>query len=126
MVLAQHKRHHSGESDWKTGMVRLSNPVWVGNVRLGSGMYHITHLVKRNTHVMVFKSVALPAGYKEFSMFEGKEVARLECRVEPATRVVRNTKVRFGKDPGGQAVILEIQIAGETVKHILSAEPTAN
>jgi hypothetical protein len=32
---------------------------------------------------------------------------------------VRNTKVRLGKNVAGQSVILEIQIAGENVKHIL-------
>ena len=64
-------------------MVRLSKSAWAGDVRLKSGMYHVKHVVDGTRHVIVFKSVALPAG-KEFSMWEGKEVARLECRVEPA------------------------------------------
>jgi len=122
-VLAQHTHDHSGDSGWKTGMLRISEPVRAGDVRLTSGMYHVTHLVNGKTHVIVFKSVALAAGYREFSMFEGKEVARLECRVEPATKQVRNTKVRLGKNAAGQSAILEIQIAGENVKHILSANP---
>lgn len=99
-------------------MVRLSKSAWAGDVRLKSGMYHVKQVMDGTRHVIVFKSVALPAG-KEFSMWEGKEVARLACTVEPA-KEVRNTKVRFGKNAAGQSVILEIQIAGEKVKHILS------
>jgi hypothetical protein len=119
-ILAQHTHGPSGESGSKTGMLRISKPVWAGDVRLTSGMYHVRHVVEGNRHVIVFTAVDLPAGYKEFSMFEGKEVARLECRVEPATKQVRNTKVRFGKNAAGESVILEIQIAGEKINHILS------
>ena len=120
-VLAQNAHDHSSDGGWKTGMLRISEPVLAGDVRLSSGMYHVTHLVSGNTHVIVIKSVALLAGYKESSMVEQKEVARLECRVEPASKSMRNTKVSLGKNAAGQSVILEIQIAGESVKHILSA-----
>lgn len=111
---------HTGDSDWKTGMLRISDPVWAGDVRLKSGMYHVKHVVEGNRHVIVVKSVALPAGYREFSMVEEKEVARLECRVEPAAKQVRNTKMRLNKNAAGESVILEIQIAGENFRHILS------
>lgn len=117
---AQYTHDQSSQIVWKTGMLRLSKSVWAGDVRLKSGMYHVRHLVDGNRHVMVFRAVALPAGYKEFSMFEGKEVARLECSVEPATKRVRNTKIRLAKNAAGDLVIQEIQIAGENVKHILS------
>jgi hypothetical protein len=119
-VLAQQTHEHNSRVVWKTGMVRLSKSVWAGDVRLKSGMYHVKHVVDGSRHVMVFKPVALPAGYKEFRMFEGKEVARLECRVELVTKRVRNTKVRLAKNAAGDLVIQEIQIAGEDVKHILS------
>lgn len=102
-------------------MLRVSKSVWVGDVRLKSGMYHVKHVMDGTRHVIVFKPVALPAGYKEFSMVEGKEVARLECRVEPATKQVRNTKIRLAKNAAGQSLIQEIQLAGENDKHILSA-----
>ncbi len=102
-------------------MLRISEPVWAGDVRLKSGMYHVNHVVDGNRHVIVIKSVALLAGYKESSMFEQKEVARLECKVEPATKSTRITKLRLGRNAAGEPVILEIQIAGENVKHILSA-----
>ena len=120
-VLAQHPHDQNSKTVWRTGMVRLSKSAWAGDVRLKSGMYHVKHVMDGTRHVIVFKSVALPAG-KEFSMWEGKEDARLACTVEPATKEVRNTKVRLAKNAAGQSVILEIQIAGEKVKHILSVD----
>ena len=119
-TLAQHTHDQSSKIVWKTGMLRLTKSVWAGDVRLKRGMYHVKHVVDGNRHVIVFKPVTMPAGYKEYSMFEGKEVARLECSVEPVTKQVRNTKIRLGKNAAGESVILEIQIAGEDVKHILA------
>lgn len=118
-AVAQHSHDHKG-SEWKTGMVRLSEPVWAGNVRLKDRMYHVQHIVEGDKHVLVFKSVTLRAGYQEGSMWEGKEVVRLECRVEPVAKSVSNTKVGFGRNANGERVIEEIQIAGEKVKHVLA------
>ena len=117
---AQHSRDHKAVSDWKTGMLRLDEPVWVGNVRLKDRMYHVTHVIEGDKHLLVFKSVTLRAGYQEGFMWEGDEVVRVECRVEPVTKSVSNTKVLFGKNAAGERVIEEIQIAGEKVKHLLT------
>ena len=117
---AQHSHDHKAGSDWKTGMLRLSGPVWVGNVRLKDRMYHVKHVIEGDKHVLVFKSVTLRAGYQEGFMWEGKEVVRVECRVEPVTKSVSNTKVSFGKNAAGERVIEEIHIAGEKVKHVLT------
>jgi hypothetical protein len=116
-VLAQHPHDQNSKIVWRTGMVRLSKAAWAGDVRLKSGMYHVKHVVEGNTHVIIFKPVTLPGG-KGFPMWEENGVARLACNVEPA-KEVRNTKVRLGKNVAGQSVILEIQIAGEKVRHIL-------
>lgn len=118
-AVAQHTHDHGGATAWKTGMLRISKPVWAGNVRLKSGMYHVKHVVDGNTHVIVFKPVTLPGG-KGFPMWEEKEVVRLECRVEPALKSVSNTKMVLGENAAGEPVIQEIQIAGEKVKHVLS------
>ena len=117
---AQHSHDHKGDGDWKTGMLRISEPVWAGNVQLKSGMYHVKHVMDGDTHVLVIKSVALPAGYKEFSMREEREVARLNCRVEPVAKSTSNTKMLLGKNASGERVIEEIQIASEKVKHVLT------
>lgn len=123
---AQHSHDHKAVVDWKTGMLRLTQPVWVGNVRLKDRMYHVKHVIEDGKHVLVFKSVSLRAGYQEGSMWEGKEVARLSCRVEPVAKSVSNTKVVFGKNAAGKRVIQEIQIAGEKVKHVLLVDEQLN
>ena len=119
-TMAQHSHDHNAAMDWKTGMLRLSEPVWVGNVRLKDRMYHVKHVIEGEKHLLVFKSVTLRAGYQEGFMWEGKEVARLECRVEPVEKSTSNTKVQFGRNAAGERVIEEIQIAGEKVKHVLA------
>ena len=91
-VAAQHSHDH-GDSSWKKGMVRLNTTVWIGDVRLKSGMYHVKHIVEGDKHWLVFKTVTLGAGYREGLMWEGEEIARLECSVEPTTKSVHNTKV---------------------------------
>ncbi len=115
---AQHSHDH-GDQAWKKGMVRLNKTAWAGNVRLERGMYHVKHVVEGDKHWLVFKEVTLRAGYQEGLMWEGKEVARVECRVEPAEKSVRNTKVVLTKTSAGAYAIQEIQIAGEKVRHIL-------
>ncbi|HEY5884968.1 MAG TPA: hypothetical protein VIT88_09800 [Pyrinomonadaceae bacterium] len=119
-TVAQHSHDHKAAVDWKKGMLRLSNPAWAGNVRLKDRMYHVKHVVDGDKHLLIFKSVTLRAGYQGGLMWEGKEVARLECRVEPVAKSVSNTKVKFGRNAAGERVIEEIQIAGEKVKHVLS------
>ena len=118
-ALAQHSPDQKSDGDRKTGMLRISEPVWAGDVRLKSGIYHVKHVVVGDKHTLVIKTVALPAGYKEFSMQEEKEVVRLECRVEPVAKSTSNTKILLGKNATGEPVIEEIQIAGEKVKHVL-------
>jgi hypothetical protein len=123
-ALGQHPHDHS-TTEWKKGMVRLNETAWVGEVRLKSGMYHVKHVVEGDKHWLVFNAVTLGAGYREGQMWEGKEIARLECNVEPAARSLRNTKVILTKAVGGMRKVQEIQIAGERVRHILlTNEPT--
>jgi hypothetical protein len=117
-TLGQHSHDHSA-TEWKTGMLRLNKSAWIGDVRLKSGMYHVKHVAEGDKHWLVFKSVTLRAGYREGHMWEGKEIARLECRFEPVTKSLRNTKVTFGRTSDGEAWIQSIQIAGEKVTHIL-------
>lgn len=118
-AVAQHSHDRKGVNEWKNGMLRIANPVWAGNVQLKTGMYHVQHIVDGDKHVLVFKSVTQRAGYQEGSMWEGKEVVRLECRVEPVAKSISNTKMVLGKNEAGESVIEEIQIAGEKVKHVV-------
>jgi len=114
-VLAQHRDHLLVG---KKGMVRLSEKVRVGDRLLEPGMYHVQHIVEGTDHVFVFKPVTMPAGYREYSMVEGREIVRLKCRVEPVAKSVNNTKITLGRNTAGERTIEEIQVAGEKVKHI--------
>lgn len=103
-TLAQHTHDHGSNPSSRTGMVRLTKSAWAGNVRLHSGMYHVKHVIEGDKHWLVFKEVTLRAGYQEGSMWEGKEVARIKCRVEPAERSLRNTKVTLAKSAGAYVI----------------------
>ena len=120
-VFAQHSHDHNGNQSLNKGMLRLRRTAWAGNIRLERGMYHVKHITEGDTHWLVFEEVTLRAGYQEGSMWEGKEVARIKCRVEPAEKSLRNTKVTLAKS-GGAYVIEQVQIAGENVRHVLAAE----
>ncbi len=117
-VSAQHSSVEHDNKSWKKGMLRLPKSAWAGDIRLKSGMYHVKHVLDGNTHIIVFKPVTMPGG-KGFPIWEEKEVARVECRVETATKSVNNTKVVFSKTNAGDRSIKEIQIAGEKFRHIL-------
>lgn len=120
LTVAQHSHDPKPSANWKRGMLRLSNPAWAGNVRLKDRMYHVKHVVDGDKHLLVVKSVTLRAGYQGGLMWEGREVARLECRVEPVEKSTSNTKIKYGRNTAGERVIEEIQIAGEKVKHVLT------
>jgi hypothetical protein len=114
-VLAQ---HHDHLDVGKKGMVRLSEKMRVGDRLLEPGMYHVQHIVEGTDHVFVFKPVTMPAGYREYSMVEGREIVRLKCRVEPVAKSVNNTKITLGQNAAGERMIEEVQVAGEKSKHI--------
>lgn len=123
-VWAQHSHEHKKDAEWKTGMLRVSKPIWAGDVRLKSGMYHVKHVVEGGSHWLVFKSVTLGAGYREGQMAEGQEIARLECNVQSTSKSISNTKVTLTKTSTGISRIQEIQIAGEKVRHIVLQNPS--
>ena len=103
----------------KEGMVTFSSSVRAGDVLLKPGMYHVRHVLEGEDHVVSFKPVRMPAGYRQFQMTEGEEVVRVKCRVEPAAKKTLNTKFRLGRNASGERVVEEIQIAGERVRHLL-------
>jgi hypothetical protein len=103
----------------KKGMLHFTTTVKVGAVTLKPGMYQVQHIAEGGEHVFVFNEVTMPAGYRMFNTPVGKEVARLTCTVEPVNQSVNNTKATLRTNAAGVKEISEIQIAGETIKHIL-------
>lgn len=124
-VLAQdHQAHHQKAPGdtlkvGKKGEVHFTSPVKVGDTVLKPGMYQVQHVEEGGDHVFVFREMSMPAGYKMSNTPVGKEVARVKCRIEPATKKVSNTKIIFRTNAAGEKEISEVQVAGEAFRHLL-------
>jgi hypothetical protein len=118
----EHKMHHEQSSDviiGKKGMLHFTTAVKVGEVALQPGMYQVQHVTEGTNHVIVFKEVGMQAGYRHGNTPVGKEVARVQCTVEPITKKVSNTKITLRTNAAGQKEVAEVQVAGESFKHLL-------
>jgi hypothetical protein len=103
----------------KKGEVHFTSEVKAGDTVLKPGMYQVQHLEEGTDHVIVFKEMSMPAGYKMGNTPVGKEVARLKCTVEPVEKKASNTKIALHTNDKGEKEIAEIQVAGEAFKHKL-------
>src|SRR5205814_4735440 len=62
-------------------------PVRAGDTLLQPGMYQLQHVIEGNDHVVIFKTMEMPAGYRHSNTPVSKEVtARIQCKVVPADR----------------------------------------
>ena len=103
----------------KKGEVHFTAQVKAGDAVLKPGMYQVQHVMEGSDHVIVFKEMEMPAGYKMGNTPVGKEVARIKCKVEPVTKKVSNTKITLRTGAGGEKEIAEVQVAGEAFKHLM-------
>src|SRR5215510_10447588 len=122
-VLAQdHQAHLAGPGKdltiGKKGEVRFAAQVKAGDAVLKPGMYQAQHVVEGNDHMIIFKEMDMPAGYKMGNTPVGKEVARIKCKVEPVAKKVGNTKITLRTNSAGEKEIAEVQVAGESFKHL--------
>jgi hypothetical protein len=97
----------------------LTSQVSAGDAVLKPGMYQVQHLMEGSAHVIIFKEMEMPAGYKMGNTSVGKEVARINCKVEPVTQKLNNTKITLRTNAAGEKEIAEVQVAGEAFKHLL-------
>ena len=123
-ALAQdHKEHQKASGQdviiGKKGQVHFTTQVKAGDAVLKPGMYQVQHVVEGSDHVLVFKEMEMPAGYKMGNTPVGKEVARIKCKVEPVTKKVSNTRITLRTNAAGEKEIAEVQVAGEAFKHLL-------
>lgn len=124
-VLAQdHQSHHQTASGdtlkvGKKGEVHFTSPVKVGDTVLKPGMYQVQHVEEGSDHVIVFREMSMPAGYRMNNTPVGKEVARIKCKIEPVAKKVSNTAITFRTNAAGEKEITEIQVAGEAFRHLL-------
>jgi hypothetical protein len=103
----------------KKGEVHFTTQVKAGDTVLKPGMYQVQHVVEGSEHVIIFKEMGMPAGYKMGNTPAGKEVARIKCKIEPVTKKVNNTKITVRTNAAGEKEIAEVQVAGEAFKHLL-------
>ncbi|MBI1760346.1 MAG: hypothetical protein HYR56_02825 [Acidobacteria bacterium] len=123
-ILAQDQHAHQKMAaqeviNGKKGEVHFTAPIKAGDNVLKPGMYQVQHVVEGSSHVIIFKEMNMPAGYKMGNTPVGKEVARLNCKIEPVTKAVRNTKITLRTNAAGEKEIAEVQVAGEAFKHLL-------
>lgn len=119
-----HKDHqeHQAKPDFtigKKGEVHFNVEVKAGGAVLKPGMYQVQHVTEGSDHVIIFKEMEMPAGYRMGNTPVGKEVARIKCKVEPVDKKAGNTKITLRTNSAGQKEIAEVQVAGEAFKHIL-------
>jgi len=103
----------------KKGEVHFTSEVKAGDTVLKPGMYQVQHLEEGADHVIVFKEMSMPAGYKMGNTPVGKEAARIKCKVEPVSKKVSNTKITLRTNDKGEKEIAEVQVAGEAFKHLM-------
>ena len=128
-ILAQDHKGHEGMADHKAmgkdviigkkGQVHFETQVKAGDTVLKPGMYQVQHVMEGSEHVLIFKEMGMPAGYRMGNTPVGKEVARINCKVEPVTKKVSNTKIMLRTNAAGEKEIAEVQVAGEAFKHLM-------
>ena len=83
-------------------------------------MYQVQHAVEGNDHIVAFKAVSMPAGYRHGNTQVDKDVAaRVKCTVEPVAQKTRNTKITLRTNSAGEKEVADVQIAGEAFKHLM-------
>lgn len=103
----------------KKGEIHFNVQVKAGEAVLKPGMYQVQHQMDGGDHVLIFKEMGMQAGYRMGNTPVGKEVARIKCKVEPIAKKTGNTKITLKTNATGEKEIAEVQVAGETFKHIL-------
>ena len=120
----QDHQHKAADGDvivgnGKKGEVHFATQVKAGDAVLEPGMYQVQHVVEGNDHVIIFKEMGMPAGYKMGNTPVGREVARIRCKVESVGKKVSNTRIALRTNAAGEKEIAEVQVAGEAFKHLL-------
>ena len=103
----------------RKGEIHFNVAVKAGDTVLQPGMYQLQHVVEGNDHVVIFKAMEMPAGYRHGNTPVSKDVtARIKCKVVAAEKVGK-TSITLRTNAAGEKEIAEVQIAGEAFKHLL-------
>ena len=119
-VSAQEKKATPDFTIGNKGQIHLNVKVKAGSVVLEPGMYEVQHAVEGGDHFISFNAVGMPAGYRHSNNPVAKEAsARIKCTVEPVANKVSKTAITVRTNAAGEKEVAEVQVAGESFKHIL-------
>ena len=117
---AQAKKTTADYTVGNKGEIHLNVKVRAGAAVLEPGMYQLQHAVESGEHFISFKPVAMPAGYRHGNTEVAKEAAaRIKCTVEPLDKKAGRTALKLRTNAAGEKEVAEVQIAGESFKHVL-------
>jgi hypothetical protein len=103
----------------KKGEVHFNVPVRAGSTLLKPAMYQIQHQLEGTDHVVVFKEMEMPGGYRHGNTPVAEQAsARIKCNVEAVDKKVRNNTMTLRTNAAGEKEIADVQIAGEAFKHL--------
>lgn len=103
----------------KKGEIHFNVPVKAGGTLLQPGMYQLQHQVEGTDHVVVFKVMEMPAGYRHGNTPTAEQAsARVKCKIEPVDKKVSKTAITLRTNTAGEKEIAEVQVAGESFKHL--------
>jgi hypothetical protein len=103
----------------KKGVVHFNVAVKAGNTVLQPGMYQVQHATEGNDHIIAFKAMEMPAGYRHGNTpVSAEPAARVKCRIEPVAKKAGNTEIVLRTNAAGEKEIAEVQVAGEAFKHL--------
>ena len=104
----------------KKGEIHLNVKVRAGSQLLEPGMYQVEHAVEGTQHFVSFKAVQMPAGYRHSNTPVAREAsARIACKVEALDKKPGRTTIALRTNAAGEKEVAEVQIAGESFKHVL-------
>jgi hypothetical protein len=117
---AQEKKATPDFTVGNKGSIHLNVKVKAGSVVLEPGMYQLQHAVEAGEHFIAFKPVSMPAGYRHGNTQVAKEAsARIKCTVAPLDKKASKTALTLRTNAAGEKEVAEVQVAGESFKHVL-------
>ncbi len=87
--------------------ITFSAPTLVGGTLLPAGNYNITHEMKGQTHVMIFKQV------------KGTAEAKANCNLVPLKGKAQHSEQRYTTNAKNERVLQEMTFAGDQATHVL-------
>ena len=90
----------------KNWTLTLYHPTHVGNTLLKAGDYNVRHIKDGEQHFLAFSA-------------NGKEVARVSCKMEQLPQKAPTTELTENRDSSGERQLTAIAFKNDTIRHEL-------